>query len=226
MKGLELALPGGKGKLKLPIILIVIAVILVAVIITGLIISGLSVSLKNADKENEELRAMIEQLKEELVEANKIDVAYVGNRLDTISQLAVAEMTYNGIIHFKDGNIPFIDLKEFYMAYTVSLKAGYDLSAADIKVTENTVTITLPEAEIYEPNVDETSIRFFDESVSLFNQENKEDLIEAITAAKEDVLAQPETERMKETARLHVEILIKALFEGQIGDRDLILNIG
>ena len=226
MADLKLALPGGKGKIKLPVMLIAGAVILVAVIVTGLIISGLSASLENADKENEELRAMIEQLKEELDEANKIDVAYVGNRLDTISQLAVAEMTYNGMIHFKEGNIPFIDLKEFYMAYTVSLKAGYDLSAADIKVTENTVTITLPEAEIYEPNVDETSIRFFDQTTSWFNAEQKDDLIEAITAAKEDVLVQPETERMKETARLHVEVLIKALFEGQIGDRDLILNIG
>ena len=226
MKTLELALPSGKGKIKLPGILIVIAVVLIVAIVIGLIISGLSASLDNANKANDELRAMVEQLKLDLEEANKIDVAYVGNRLDSISQLAVAEMTYNGIIHFKEGNIPFIDLKEFYMVYSVSLKAGYDLSKADIKVTENTVTITLPEAEIYEPNVDETSIQFFDESVSLFNHESKDDLIEAITAAKNDVLAQPETERMKETARIHVEALIKALFEGQIGSRDLILNIG
>lgn len=226
MAGLELALPGKNGKIKLPVFLIVLAVALVAVIVIGLVISGLSTSLDNAKSENDELRAMVEQLREDLDEANKIDVAYVGNRLETISQLAVAEMTYNGMIHFKEGNIPFINLKEFYMAYTVSLKAGYDLSKADIRVTENTVMITLPEAEIYEPNVDETSLRFFDQSVSLFNHEEKEDLIEAITAAKEDVLAQPETERMKETARFHVEILIKALFEGQIGDRDLILNIG
>ena len=226
MAGLELALPGKKGKVKLPAMLIVAAILLVVVLGVSLVISGMSTSLDRAQDENDELREMVEQLRLELDEANKIDVAYVGNRLDTISQLAVAEMTYNGIIHFKEGNIPLIDLKEFYMAYSVSLKAGYDLSKADIKVTENTVTITLPEAEIYDPNVDETSIRFFDQSFALFNQENKEDLVEAITAAKEDVLAQPETARMKETARLHVEVLVKALFEGQIGDRDLILNIG
>lgn len=225
MGNLKLAIPGTKGR-KIPVVLILAAVILAVIVIVGLIISGLSSSLDRANEANETMRSEIEELKIALAEAEKIDVTYVGNRLETISELAVAEMTYNGIIHFKEGNIPFIDQKEFYMAYSVSIKAGYDLSQAVIKVTDNTVTITLPEAELYDPNVDEKSIRFFDETTSLFNQETKQDLVEAITAAKEDVLAQPETERMKDTARTHVEVLIRALFEGQIGNRDLVLNIG
>ncbi|MBR0361728.1 MAG: hypothetical protein IIX35_05145, partial [Paraprevotella sp.] len=43
-----------------------------------------------------------------MIDANKIDVTYVGNKLETISELATAKMTYNGIIHFSEGDIPLI----------------------------------------------------------------------------------------------------------------------
>lgn len=219
MTQLSLPIPDLKGKLKSPVILIVIGVLCVAALIITMIISGLS-------NQNAVLNEEIEQLKLELIEANKIDVLYVGNKLETISELATAEMTYNGMIHFTEGDIPFINKKEFYMFYRVSIKAGFDLSQAQINVTEHTVTINLPAVEIYEPVVDEQSFQFFDQTTSLFNHEDKNDLIEAITEAKEDALAQPETENMKETAKTQVIALITALFDGQIGDRELIINIG
>ena len=166
------------------------------------------------------------KLKDELAEAAKIDITYVGNKLESISELATAKMTYNGIIHFEEGKIPLITKKEFYMSYRVSMKAGFNLAMAEIKVTDHTVTINLPEAEIYEPNVDEDSFQYFDKSFGLFNPEKMTDLAQAISEAKADALAQPETQEMKIRAEEQAIVLITALLEGQIGERDLIINIG
>lgn len=166
------------------------------------------------------------KLQEIINKESIIDVTYVGNKLESISELAVAKMTYNGIIHFEEGKIPLITKKEFHMAYRVSLKAGFDLSEAKVTVTEKNVTICLPEAEIYEPNVDEKSFQYFDVSFGLFNPEKMTDLSQAITEAKEDALAQPETAELKTTAEEYVKVLIRDLLENEIGDRELSIDIG
>ena len=111
------------------------------------------------------------------------------------------------------------------MLYRVSIKAGFDLSKADIQVTEQTVQITLPAPEIYEPVVYEDSFQFLDKSYGLFAHEDMDDLTEVIKMAKEDALGQPETENMKETAKEQAVILIRGLFEGLIGNRELIVNV-
>ena len=196
-----------------------VAIVSAAVILVLAVIASLSVGLIKMGETNEQLKKLLE-------EEQKIDVTYVGNKLEAISELATAKMTYNGIIHFEEGNIPIITKKEFYMSYRVSLKAGFDLSKAKIVVTDHTVTIDLPEAEIYEPNVDEKSFQFFDKSIGIFSSEEMSDLAQAISEAKSDALAQPETQEMKSKAEEQAVILLTALLEGQIGERDLIINIG
>ena len=170
-------------------------------------------------EENKELSKMLE-------EERKIDVTYVGNKLESIGELATAKLTYNGIIHFEEGKIPLLTKKEFWLAYRVSLKAGFNLEHAEIIVTENIVTINLPEAEIYEPNVDEKSFQFFDKNFGIFAHEEMDDLTQAIYEAKADALAQPETQEMKDRAEEQAVLLLTALLEGQIGERDLVINIG
>lgn len=226
MGKLLISLPGTKGKIKISMTLALIAIVVVIILVMGLVISVLSSGLDETKQQNSLLQEQITQLQHELAEALKIDVNYVGNKLETISELATAKMTYNGLIHFTEGDIPFINKKEFYMFYRVSIKAGVDVSQAQIQVTNHSVTINLPEIEIFDLVVDEESFQFFDKSTSLFNPETMQDLITAITEAKEDALAQPETQNLKETAKTQIISLITALFEGQIGERDLIINIG
>ena len=184
-----------------------------------LLITFMAILTVNVIKKNAEL-------KDKLEEAQTIDVTYVGNKLESISELATAKMTYNGIIHFEEGKIPLITKKEFYMAYRVSMKAGFDLDKAEIIVSEHTVTINLPEVEIYEPNVDEKSFQFFDKSIGLFRSEEMDDLSQAISEAKADALAQPETQEMKVKAEEQVILLLTSLLKNEIGDRELIINIG
>lgn len=192
-----------------------IALCVAVVVVVGI----MSIAMGAVIKKNRELNDKLE-------EAVKIDITYVGNKLESISELATAKMTYNGIVHFEEGKIPFITKKEFYMAYRVSMKAGFNLEQAKIEVTEHRVTINLPEAEVYEPIVHEESFQYFDQSFGLFNPEKMTDLAQAITEAKADAMAQPETQEMKIRAEEQAIVLITALLEGQIGERDLVINVG
>ena len=64
----------------------------------------------------QDLRDQIVHLQVSIDKEPVIDVTYVGNKLESISELAVAKMTYNGIIHFEEGNIPGITKKEGHSA--------------------------------------------------------------------------------------------------------------
>ena len=213
---------GGKTTFKLTGVATVALVIVILVLLCAFMFKHsqvLSAKIDELVQDNTRLQELLE-------EEQKIDVTYVGNKLEAISELTTAKMTYNGIIHFKEGKIPVITKKEFHMAYRVSMKAGFDLDKAEIRVTDNTVTINLPEAEIYEPTVYEDSFQYFDKSFAILNPEKMDDLAQAISEAKADALAQPETQEMKVRAEEQAVVLITALLEGQIGERDLVINIG
>lgn len=154
-----------------------------------------------------------------------VDVKYISAKLEGISELATAKMSIRGIIHVTEGKIPLINKKEFYMIYGASVKAGFDLGKTEIQITEDEVKIILPEVMLLDVSVDENSLEFFDKSDSIFNREDMEDTAEAIAAAKEDVLAQPEVEELKKTAVEHVKVLLNGLLENQVGERKLVVTV-
>lgn len=155
----------------------------------------------------------------------KLEANDITARLEGIQELATAKMTMKGIIHVSEGRIPFLDKKEFFMLYRATVKAGFDLSQAEIEVTETAVSITLPAVELLDVIVDENSLEFYNVYPSIFNWEELEDAVDAIAMAKEDILAQPEIEDLKKTAVDQVKALLTGLLEGQIGERELIVNV-
>lgn len=118
----------------------------------------------------------------------KIDATAISEQLSKCSSLTTALLDYRGIVKYTDGEIAFINQKSFSMIYDAHVKAGVDLSQAEVVVSGNTVTVTLPEAEIQDISVDPDSLEFYDEQFALFNWTNKEDTAKAIEYAREDAL--------------------------------------
>lgn len=48
----------------------------------------------------------------------------VGSRLEAVSELTSAKMTYNGFIHSEEGTIPLLTQKAYFMTYEADVKAG------------------------------------------------------------------------------------------------------
>ena len=70
--------------------------------------------------------------------------------------------------------LPFTT-KSFIITYDGQIKAGVDLSKAQIDISGKTITVTLPDAQILSHEIDEDSIEVFDESTSIFNPLKVED---------------------------------------------------
>lgn len=150
--------------------------------------------------------------------------SFINGKLEAVSELTTAKLTYTGLIKYSEGNIPFLTQNSFSMIYTATVRAGIDLSKALVEITEEEVVITLPECEIQTVNIDEESIEFYDERWALFNRSTKEDVIELVSAAKEDVTKKADVASLLESARLQTEALVRGLLVDVIGERSLVVQ--
>jgi len=96
------------------------------------------------------------------------------NRLSEISEFASLTYSYTNMAEFENSKdfygmkVPFTT-KGFIITYDGEIKAGVDLSKAEVHVSGSKITITLPGAEILSHQIDEDSLEVFDETTSIFN---------------------------------------------------------
>lgn len=151
----------------------------------------------------------------------QVTIATISTRISGASDLITAKMSYNGLLKSDDGDIPIINKKSFLMTYHATVSIGYDLSKADITVGEHSVVIKMPPLNDPDINVDTDSIAFFDLSSAIFNWTTKEDGIDAVSVAKQNILETPELEELKSEAKKQAELLLHQLLDDNIGERDL-----
>ncbi len=154
----------------------------------------------------------------------EITAAYISEQIKGVSELTTAELSYNGLIIYSEGDIPLITKKGFSMRYTADIRAGIDVSKIKIHITENKVIIDVPSVEVQSIDVDSDSITFYDERYALFNWTQKEDVVDAITLAREDATAHASTEGLVKKANRQTEVIIKSLLSEHIGDRELVIQ--
>lgn len=154
----------------------------------------------------------------------EITNTFISEKLEAVSELTTAKLTYTGLVRYTEGNIPFLTKKEFNMLYRAGVRAGIDLSQANIDVTDSEVKLALPKAEIQEISVDADSIQFYDESFALFNGEKREDTVEALKVAEEDVRENGNMEDLMAEAQEQTEILLTGFLDELIGDRTLVIS--
>lgn len=96
------------------------------------------------------------------------------NRLAEISELASLTYSYTNMAEFENSKdfygikVPFTT-KSFIVTYDGEIKAGVDLTKADVEIKGRKITVTLPEAEILSHQIYEDSLEVFDETTSIFN---------------------------------------------------------
>lgn len=156
----------------------------------------------------------------------EITIDYVSKKLENISDLSTAEMTYNGLFTVTEGNIPFITKKGFSMIYTASVKAGIDASLIKTEVTDEKIIVTLPATEIQMSWVDPDSIQFYDEKHALFNWSEKTDVTQAISAAEKDVKEKADTDGLLDKASRQAKYVVEGILEGSSGNREIVVIYG
>ena len=154
----------------------------------------------------------------------KVTTAYNSGKIHNISELTTTQLEYNGLIVLSDGKIPFLTQKGFSMRYTASIRAGIDISEVKIDITEKKVTVAIPDAQIQSVNVNSDSVVFYDEKHALFNWTDKEDIVNALSVAKEDAENRIDEDELLEKAKEQTETILKSVLTDSIGDRELIIK--
>lgn len=104
-----------------------------------------------------------------------VDTVALAEDLVSIAELATTEYTYSNTVKY-DSHLDFYGYRipfttnSFVISYDGVVKAGVDLSKAQINLEGEMITITLPDARIISHEIDYDSIKAMDESYSFFNK--------------------------------------------------------
>lgn len=97
-------------------------------------------------------------------------------------------VTYSNVKTFYGWEVPFTE-KKFIITYNGSIKSGIDLNYVTVAVLNDKkqIKVNLPEAKILSHEIDEDSIKIFDEKNSIFNPLKVEDFKSFATDQKDNV---------------------------------------
>lgn len=163
--------------------------------------------------------------KETEIKKLTVTVEYLNKKLENLSELSAAKLSYTGICNIEEGKIPILTKKGYSMLYEAMVTAGIDASKIDIDIQDTTVVVTIPKSEIQVIKVDPNSIQFYDEKKALFNWTELGDSVNGIILAEEDIKEKASTDELLERADIQVEYIVKGMLEDIIkeadGERDL-----
>ncbi len=157
-----------------------------------------------------------------------VTVDYINKKLENISELMTAELSYTGIYSVVEGDIPLLTQKGFSMIYSGEVKAGINMSKTKVEITDNEVTISIPDSEVLLINVDPATIEFYDQKKALFNWTDLDDSIHAVVCAENDIKDKADIDELLEKANYQAEEIIRALLEDVVrsaeGEKDLVIK--
>lgn len=152
-------------------------------------------------------------------EEPEISAVVLEARLLEISELASVTYQYTNMAQYENSGtfygmtVPFTT-KRFILTYDGVIKAGVDLSAAQVTVSGSAVTVALPPARILSHELDEDSVEVFDERTSIFNPFTVEDVTafqaEQKALMEEKALQRGLLDQAREKAADSVQALLSA----------------
>ncbi len=199
----------------------VILIIVLGIVVTAAVFIGTKLASANSAGEN--ITRAVENVVSEIIEEPEpeITVDYISEKLETLSELSTAKITYGCVCEMSAGSIPVINKKGFKMYYEATARAGIDISKITSEVTDTEVIIHLPKAEIQDCTINNETLEFLDVEKSLFNTLKPDDVALVLSDAQKDVYYQATTEQLLDMADENAQQLLTALLSDFIGDKNL-----
>lgn len=119
----------------------------------------------------------------------------ITQQLQDIEELATLSYNYTKVgkfsnsLQFNGWDIPLTQ-KSFLITYDGKLKAGIKMNKVEVALSDNTITVSIPEIEILSNEIDESSIEVYDETRNIFNPISINDYADFATSQKEAVEAE------------------------------------
>ena len=148
---------------------------------------------------------------------------FLESRLEAASELTTAKFIYSGVLDSDSGGVDFINRSRFSMFYSAVVRAGIDVKDIDIEVDDEKVTLVIPSATVTDVHIDPTSLRFFDEKSGIVSSNSHNETAKALQLVEKDIRKADMTTQIS-FANEQLDGVLSGLFEGVIGDRELVLS--
>jgi len=145
-----------------------------------------------------------------------LDAVMLQNQITSMSELATVTYTYTELGQYESSK-EFYGVKmplttnKFILTYDGIIKAGVDMSQVYLRINDRTVTVMLPAAEILSHEIDEESVKIFDEKTSIFNAFTVKDYTEFYADQKKSVEAKALSKGLLEEAGHQAETAVRQL---------------
>ena len=155
-----------------------------------------------------------------IIDKKIMNSSIVAQKLIKLNELVTTKYSYTKLLEvrndrqFNGVSIPFTQ-KYFMLQYDGYIKAGIDLSILDIKINNNTNTITLKmdHSKILDDVINQESIHIYDEKSGLFNRLVLSDMVDEITAQKSIVENEVVKKGFLKESDLNANVLIEAILK-------------
>ena len=180
--------------------------VIVIIVLCGLMIGAGYLAGKSSSNERQELSAVVVQ-----------------SQITEIAELATATYSYTELGQYESSKefygtkVPFTTNK-FILTYDGVIKAGVDVGKAQIEEKDGTITVRLPQAQVISHEIDENSVKVFDEKTSIFNQFTVEDYTEFYADQKKSVEEKAISKGLLTEARSQAVKAVTAALEPLVGE--------
>ena len=186
----------GFGAALKKILKILVAIILAGLLLAGGLFAGMSYQQKKIEEKTAE-------------EAPVIKNTPISQKVVELKQLTTAQLTYQGLVEYEEGKVPFYNKNVFLMTYTAKATAGIDFSKAKITEKDNLILIELPKAEVLTTQIDLDSIKYYDIKRAKINPPSREDSLAAQKDAYEDLDASMDKKELLESATAQAKVMLQ-----------------
>ncbi len=150
----------------------------------------------------------------------EISAIVLQNKISAMSELAVVTYTYTELGQYESSKefygvkMPFTTNK-FLLTFDGIIKAGIDMTEVKVDVDQDAkvVTVKLPGAEILSHEIDEDSVKIYDEKTSIFNPFTVEDYTSFYADQKKTVEEKAREKGLLTEAQTQAEHAVRQLLE-------------
>lgn len=180
--------------------------IIVVIVLCGLMIGAGYLAGRSSSNERQDLSAVVVQ-----------------NQISEIAELATVTYSYTELGQYESSKefygtkVPFTTNK-FILTYDGVIKAGVDVGKAQIEEKGGTITVRLPQAQVISHEIDENSVKVFDEKTSIFNQFTVEDYTAFYADQKKSVEEKAISKGLLTEARSQAVKEVTAALEPLVGE--------
>jgi len=135
---------------------------------------------------------------------------------ENVQELSTIKYYYTDVGSFENYNrvwnvtIP-LTYKRFIVSYDGVITVGIKLKKMSVEVKDKVIEVHLPKAELLSHELDENSMRFFDQQSALFNPMKLTDFTEFVVVKKEETLKKIVTDELLAEAREEAIKVLKQL---------------